>query len=618
MVINKFCMLKQYYLVGLITFVIVYHCNAQVPNGPGGVGTTQAASNLMGWFDGYDLNADGNTANNPANGTAVSIWNDKSFQSNNLTQATGSLQPTYSTTTNNGVLFQFSTTANNSSVLNFTTSNNFANGSAFFVLNATDYGVAQDDQILFDDNFTSLRYNAYDRQNKIGFTVYGVSDYTSSKAPIYGSTTLVDFHKSTASNNVTIYENNTTNSFNVATTTLGIPMGQIGKNSTIEGANYLMNEAIVFNTMLNNTERILVENYLASKYGSSFAITTDLYTMDGAAGGNQNLDVAGIGQNAAGDNHVDSQSDIVRVNNPTTLGNGKYLLIGHNNAPSASQVTDLPAGIVVRLSRTWGVTRTGAIGNVDISFDLTNFGAVTPSDLRLIIDTNNDGIFNQGSTTVISGATSVGGNSYKFSGVALNSTTRFTIASVNMETPLPLSFVSFTATVDKTTSSNLLNWFVAKVTSSNPYTIQRSEDAIHWTNVGEVAFNSSNNYSYEDTYSFNGTLYYRIMTTESSANVYSPIVSVNNSGNDEISFIVYPNPVSQNANEFTIDIATILNEALVVVYDVNGNVLYDKIYYQSNDNHITIPIASKFAPGIYYITASSNTTVVRKKLMVVQ
>jgi len=136
--------------------------------------------------------------------------------------------------------------------------------------------------------------------------------------------------------------------------------------------------------------------------------------------------------------------------------------------------------------------------------------------------------------------------------------------------------------------------------------------------VGEVAFNSSNNYSYEDTYSFNGTLYYRIMTTESSANVYSPIVSVNNSGNDEISFIVYPNPVSQNANEFTIDIATILNEALVVVYDVNGNVLYDKIYYQSNDNHITIPIASKFAPGIYYITASSNTTVVRKKLMVVQ
>ncbi|MDA9967716.1 hypothetical protein N9E62_00930 [Salibacteraceae bacterium] len=47
-----------------------------------------------------------------------------------------------------------------------------------------------------------------------------------------------------------------------------------------------------------------------------------------------------------------------------------------------------------RVARVWRVDQTGDVGTVSLSFDLSDVaGSVTSSDLRLLIDTDNDGCF---------------------------------------------------------------------------------------------------------------------------------------------------------------------------------------------------------------------------------
>ena len=56
-------------------------------------------SNLVLWLDASDIDGDGKTNDNPANGAAVTVWADKSGNGND---AAGSSVPSYSTSAING------------------------------------------------------------------------------------------------------------------------------------------------------------------------------------------------------------------------------------------------------------------------------------------------------------------------------------------------------------------------------------------------------------------------------------------------------------------------------------------------------------------------------------
>ena len=72
-------------------------------------------------------------------------------------------------------------------------------------------------------------------------------------------------------------------------------------------------EIIAFNETLNLAERIIVQNYLAAKYGISL-VANDFYTQDDAANGNFDHNVAGIGKASDDSQHTDSQgTGIIRI-----------------------------------------------------------------------------------------------------------------------------------------------------------------------------------------------------------------------------------------------------------------------------------------------------------------
>ena len=142
--------------------------------------------------------------------------------------------------------------------------------------------------------------------------------------------------------------------------------------------------------------------------------------MDDNGNGDFDFEVAGIGQASDGSNHLDAQgSSIVRMWNPSALGNSEFLIWGHDNTLLTNTSTAIGTavdGTVIeeRVSRIWRLTETGDVGTVSVSFDFSPFDDPLGSNLRLLIDRDGDG-FADNDVTPISGSSS--GTTVVFSNV---------------------------------------------------------------------------------------------------------------------------------------------------------------------------------------------------------
>ncbi|MBK9273576.1 MAG: hypothetical protein IPM49_03425 [Flavobacteriales bacterium] len=254
-------------------------------------------------------------------------------------------------------------------------------------------------------------------------------------------------------------------------------------------------EVIAFNARLNATQRLLVNNYLAAKYGRSLA-TGDIYNEDDAGNGDHDHDVAGLGRTNAGDLQTAGRgSGIVLIDKAAHSGlqDNEFMLWGHDGGALGTWgVGDLPTGVQGRWQRVWRVSEVDAVGsavnvgNVDMSFDLNGLGSVTTSELRLLVDTDNDGLF--ADETPISGAINDGGGMYRFAAVsALQNNRRFTLGTTNiLSTPLPVELLHFTAEAIGP-SRVRLTWATASEQDNAGFAVERSEDLEQWNVVAHVA-----------------------------------------------------------------------------------------------------------------------------------
>lgn len=316
---------------------------------------------------------------------------------------------------------------------------------------------------------------------------------------------------------------------------VGILRGHTGTGGNVSRFNGYISEIILYNTVLNDAQRIIVNNYLAAKYGTALA-TGDVYRQDDPVQGNYDHDMAGIGRTNASNIQSDSRSGVLRIHNPTNLDNDEFLLWGHDAGYLGTfAVYDLPTGVEGRWQRTWRVSEVNTsytavdVGAVDITFDLSGFGSVTANDLRLLVDTDNNGVF--ANDTPITGATSLGSGLYRFSGVtALSNNLRFTLGTANAtSTPLPVQLVDFTGELAGLGAH--LTWRTATEQNSDHFMVQRSTDLTSWLPFARVsaAGESSTLRTYEtfDTQPLVSTTYYRIEQVDGDGTVeYSPVISL--------------------------------------------------------------------------------------------
>ena len=205
---------------------------------------------------------------------------------------------------------------------------------------------------------------------------------------------------------------------------------------------------IVFDTPLNATERILIENYLSAKYNIPLA-ANDVYDGDTGGNGNFDLDVAGIGR-FGGNNHTQAHAaGMIVVNDNFLQDNGDWLLFGHRTLVNSNTTAELPTGGAwsgsndVRWARHWYIDVTDAAGVncatpgtcfVDIVFDFSEAGmngGLPPggpiSNYRLLKRTLDTGSFSD-----IATATAIVGDQVLFQGIDVSLLgSNFTLGSLD-------------------------------------------------------------------------------------------------------------------------------------------------------------------------------------------
>lgn len=198
-----------------------------------------------------------------------------------------------------------------------------------------------------------------------------------------------------------------------------------------------------------------------------------------------------------------------------------------------------------------------------------------------------------------------------------NSTLRKWSAYNIWNQPLPVDLVFFKAlyTGNGTVSCS---WGTASEVNNDYFTVERSEDAATFEEVGRVAGAGSSaalrHYTFLDQEAYPGISYYRLKQTDYDGQfTYSQLVAVsNNRGPAELT--IFPNPAT---DYFKLDLSRRKNSSFSLsVVDVAG-----KLYFHqagSTDEvmgELTVP-TDKLPPGVYFVELLSNNVLERGKVLI--
>lgn len=405
--------------------------------GPGGVALSNGTTSLALW-----LNAGAGVT---ASGGSVSTWADQSGYGADVTQVTATNQPIHVV---NGL--------NGQPIIQFDGSNDFLNipasviegKPAFSFFTVFNWNGGGSWQRLWDFGSSTtvnafVTTQAFDSSTpRFAITTSGGSGeerLTFSNPLPTGSPQLVDVVWGVP--NGWGWRNGAPQVSGSPYTLTPASLGSITQNyigrSTYLADPYLnaaISEFIVYDTALNSARRIIVENYLQAKYNDStvddLTIANDIYDGDTTVNGDFDLNVAGIGQEADGDNWTAHSAGIIVQDVSFLQDNGDYLLFGHNVPANENTTDDVPTtgdwdGISdSRWDRHWYFDRTDAGvagGFVDILFDFSEGGMLsTPSgptdNYRLLRRANPSGQF-EDITAACTDTTSYYGDQVIFRGV---------------------------------------------------------------------------------------------------------------------------------------------------------------------------------------------------------
>lgn len=587
--------------VGCSGFPVVGTGPSSIGNsGPGGVASTNGASELKVWLD-ASASVFSNAGTTPSvDGGVVQQWNDRSGSTNHATKTTSN-QPTYDAVDpaiNNAAAIDFSSAGSNRFNLNTFTLNPFS--SSFSIISVFNSGptTGANQNIIQqkDASGTGRTMLLYD--NALGKLTSFLGNTTTAPAATYTLSTWTissqTFSLSGATTTINLFKAGTADGSGSVTPETTTGAWVIGSNKAESGNffNGSMGELLILNQSLNNAKRIIVENYLSAKY--DIALTAnDVYTMDNVGNGNFDFEVAGVGQASDGSKHIDAKGPgMVRMWNPNGLANSEFLMWGHDNGALSGTTSGVDGSVVAeRLSRIWRVGESADVGTVSISFDLSSLASPLGSNLRLLIDRDGDGFADNDVTPV---AGSFINNTVVFSGIDFQTGDRFTLGNTNASIPLPIELISFSAKLQN--RSILLSWSTASEHNNDFFTIERTQDAKEWISIGTVkgVGNSTvkKNYHFTDDKPYAGVSYYRLKQTDMDKKfTYSKVVRTEVEEANQI--LVYPNPSTR-----TFTLTSPLEIKQIKFLSTLGSMLPISIEVQDTE---TVIYPGDISPGIYFI-----------------
>lgn len=387
----------------------------------GAAGVGSSVTNVI-WLDAHSLSL--------SDGNQVSSFTDISGNSNNFSQSTSTKRPIYKENMVNGL-----------PAINFDGVDDVLNSGSIASLESTNltyFIVFQRSalklQYLIGANYTSsdrkwLNYTNSANNLLMSAHYSPTIKYTSFNEPggsfLFTSTHITPTSISQRKQGTLM--GTTTGTYTQPTGHNKVTLGNVPyttwQNCALQG--YIA-EVVIYNSALNNLERILIENYLGAKYNMS--VPTDLYAYEAT----HNIGLVAVGNNGTNSQTSAQGAGIVLISSPSAMTSGEYLLTAHTNTDLDTYTTaDIPVSLSgsQRWTRTWRVDETGEVGNINVDFILSggnNFA--TPSTYRLLVDNvTQDGDFSD--ATIVSGTYNSGSQTMSFT-TDLNDGDYYTLCGV--------------------------------------------------------------------------------------------------------------------------------------------------------------------------------------------
>ncbi len=194
----------------------------------------------------------------------------------------------------------------------------------------------------------------------------------------------------------------------------------------------------------------------------------------------------------------------------------------------------------------------------------------------------------------------------------------FTLGSKDHETLLPIELVSFTADCDG--RSSLVEWTTATEKNNDYFSLERSDDAVNFTEIARVAGAGNSiepiDYAYTDYGIHGGDNYYRLVQVDyDGTRTVSEIVVANciESDVDEPEVQAYPNPFN---GELTLVLDNFDNRpATIEVYDMLGKLIYMQKADAPQNSYETILNLSNLPTGAYNVRVSTADFVINRQIV---
>jgi hypothetical protein len=338
-------------------------------------------------------------------------------------------------------------------------------------------------------------------------------------------------------------------------------------------------EFMYYTSNINHGERVVLENYLSSKFNVELD-NGDWFDHDIDASGSYDFELAGL---CALDN-INQQTDaqgrgILRFSNADNLDFGEFYLWAHNNQSTTWENANTLNEIDQKLARTWILDEAGDVGKVDLTVDLSSLNISAANDYRILVDEDGDGTF-EDEEVILTGPEYVGPNSIRFSSIDISPGVPFTLGYSFLL--LPVEWSNFDV-ISQLQHVKIL-WTTASETNNSLFIVERSTDMESWENVSYLdgAGNSDTpiNYSVNDNDPLNGTSYYRVRQMDysgmSNSTEIKAVERLQNDNDFELS--LYPNPSSDYV---TIDSPENI-EGEAILMSLYGQVIDIKKFGQEN------------------------------------
>lgn len=191
------------------------------------------------------------------------------------------------------------------------------------------------------------------------------------------------------------------------------------------------------------------------------------------------------------------------------------------------------------------------------------------------------------------------------------------VATMSNPGLLPIELIDFSANPQD--RSILLKWITATEQNNSYFSIEKSIDAIHFSEMAEIPSLAENgnsiqslHYSFTDSEPGSGPVYYRLKQTDFDGSYsYSKIIS-SALQEDEL-FRVFPNP-THGPIHFQSRLAVAENSpAQVTIYTLYGVEVFKKNYFTNN---LILESDIELTPGRYIVSYKVKDKVITKPLIV--